>query len=289
MLAGKSNSHSNAALALNGFARLPLTLLYIVMGIAIAGVYQLTPALQTAVAESGRLDSLVPYFILNYLPAGIRGLLVAAILAAAMSSLDSAINSLSAITTQDFISRTKVFDHIRPIVMGRIITMAWGVLIIGFALVTGHIAPTVIESINKAGSLFYGPVLAAFVTGFALPRVTANGIFFGILAGVGTNLWLWLGQAGIHWMWWNVTGFIITLTAAWVMAWVMSIRGREHGASMAPPQKPKKPGWRGIHTGLCVYFLGMIGLVLIGSGMRPEYAPSMEISAGQSKAGMTNS
>jgi Na+/proline symporter len=101
-LSATSVAGAQRALVLNGVLRFPLTLAYAGLGLAIGAVALQQPALRDAV-PANRLDLLVPRFIELYLPSGARGLLVAAILAAAMSSLDSALNSLSAATLRDFV------------------------------------------------------------------------------------------------------------------------------------------------------------------------------------------
>ena len=84
-------------------------------------------------------------------------------------------------------------------------SVAWGILIIMFAFLLGG-EETVIERINKVGSAFYGPILAAFVTGVGIRRVQGGAIVTGVLAGVGINVVLWLGFGDVFWMWWNFTG-----------------------------------------------------------------------------------
>ena len=80
-----------------------------------------------------------------------------------MSSLDSALNSLSASTMRDFIQKWRPESN--QIKLGKIVTLIWGVMIIMFAFIVGGISDTVIEAINKIGSAFYGPILAAFLVG----------------------------------------------------------------------------------------------------------------------------
>ena len=110
--------------------------------------------------------ALVPRFIEHHVPSGARGLLVAAILAAAMSSLDSALNSLSASTLRDFVEPH--LGSTRALQAGRIVTLLWGVAIMGFAAVASSFSSSVVESINRVGALFYGPLLAAFACGILL-------------------------------------------------------------------------------------------------------------------------
>jgi SSS family solute:Na+ symporter len=134
-----------------------------------------------------------------------------------MSSLDSALNSLSAATMKDFIA-PHLKDSSRFLLISKLTTVSWGVLITGFAFLVGSISETVIESINKIGSAFYGPVLAAFVVGVLSRTATARSVTVGILSGVGFNLLLWFTSPGIYWMWWNLFGFLIAAGVCFLVA-----------------------------------------------------------------------
>ncbi|MBL0715683.1 MAG: sodium/solute symporter, partial [Desulfosarcina sp.] len=101
-LSARTTAETKISLMLNGFVRFPLTFLYVIMGVAIWAVYQNSPAL-LAGTPFGHPDYLVPHFVSQFIPAGLRGMIFAALLASAMSSLDSALNSLSAATMKDFV------------------------------------------------------------------------------------------------------------------------------------------------------------------------------------------
>ncbi|GAB5560339.1 MAG: sodium:solute symporter [Synoicihabitans sp.] len=218
-LLGTSRSReAQKAVLLGGVLRLPLTLLYIMLGIALGAVWQTQPELQGLVSME-RVDALVPQFLLTYVPVGLKGLILAAILAAAMSSVDSALNSLSAVTLRDFVqpwAGKAVGDH--PLA-GRIITVVWGVLVTGLALVADGLDRTVIEAINKVGSAFFGPVLATFVIGLSVRRVRGPAMLTGLLSGVAINLTAWLTAWPLHWMWWNVMGFGVATVVAVGLSW----------------------------------------------------------------------
>ena len=220
-MATESEDGTKRSLLLNGFARFPLTASYMLMGIAIYAVYVHSPELQAAIPE-GDYDYLVPQFVLIHLPTGIRGILFAAILSATMSTLDSVLNSLSASTMKDFVERANkgAGDNL---FLGKLVTVIWGIAITGFAFFVGNIDATVVEGINKIGSAFYGPILAAFLTGVISRRVNANGIFSGIIAGVGINICLWLFFPAIFWMWWNFFGLIITVAVAFLFSYLYPV------------------------------------------------------------------
>jgi SSS family solute:Na+ symporter len=214
-LSAKTVDEAKKALMLNGLARFPLTVLYILLGIAAFAVYQNTPELSSAI-PADKPDYLIPEYILLMLPTRLRALLFAALLAAAMSSLDSALNSLSASTMRDFVSKWK--SDADQINLGKITTVIWGILVTGFAFVVGGISDTVIEAINKIGSAFYGPILAAFLVGILSRKVTTRAMFIGILIGVAFNITLWLGFSEIYWMWWNLFGCVISAGIALLLS-----------------------------------------------------------------------
>ena len=105
--------------------------------------------------EGKKADLMVPVFIIKYLPNGIIGILIVAILSAAMSSFSSTVNSLSAVTIEDFIKRFKpnISDQ-QYITYSRLLSVFWGLVCLFFAFFAGNIEGTVIEVINKISSIF---------------------------------------------------------------------------------------------------------------------------------------
>lgn len=215
-LSASSIPHAQRLLAANALARFPLTLLYVGLGLLMAAAYARNDALRAAI-PANRLDFLVPRFIELVLPTGARGLLVAAVLAAAMSSLDSALNGLSAATMRDFVGARG--SARRQLATSRLVTLAWGVLITAIAMQAGNFASNVIEGINRVGALFYGPLLAAFACGILDPRATGPSVRVGVAAGLGVNLLLLLlyGPA-LFWMWWNISGVLVAALTCGLLA-----------------------------------------------------------------------
>ena len=193
---------------LSGVTRLPLTLLYMTLGLFLGAAAAQTPELAKLI-PADNLNQLVPQFIGNYLPNGIRGIVVAALLAAAMSSLDSALNGLSAATMRDFIAPGRDLSDQAALRISKLTTFAWGTAITLFAFVVGDLEDTVVEGINKIGAFFYGPLLMAFVMGIVSRRVTGLATLLGVAIGLATNVALYLAfGSDIHWTWWNVTGAV---------------------------------------------------------------------------------
>ena len=106
------------------------------------------------------------------------GLALVALFAAAMSSLDSVINSLSATTMEDFVRRFHSggkWSDTRELLYSRLLTVAWGAVTLSMAFYVGDIADTVLVTINKIGSLINGPVLGVFVLGILTRRCNGLG------------------------------------------------------------------------------------------------------------------
>ena len=227
ILSAMSLKEAKKALLFNGFMRFPTVLLYCLMGLLI-GTYALNTVEFSSLIPADKPDYMVPVFIANYLPAGAVGLLVAAIMAAAMSSLDSALNSLSAATLQDFVIPAKdgEMTEQEQFRMSKYLTLAWGVVTITLAFFAGAIAPTIIEAINKIGSLFYGPIIATFLIAMLSKRISGNSVNAGIVAGVLVNVILWLFFADVvFWFWWNATGFAATVLVS--MVWERGKQSKE--------------------------------------------------------------
>ncbi|MFU8813186.1 MAG: sodium:solute symporter [Balneolaceae bacterium] len=222
ILSSSDMKNVRRALLFNGFMRFPTVFLYCVMGLLIGTFALMTPEFLSLIPE-GRSDYLVPLFIVEQLPVGLVGLLVAAILAAAMSSLDSALNSLSAATVEDFVipakSKNEKPTEAESFRLSKKYTIVWGVVCVLLAFSAGNIAPTVIEAINKVGSMFNGPIIATFVLAILTKTATTKGVNIGIVAGVAFNLVLWLFfDDVIFWFWWNLTGFLVTVTVAMIVS-----------------------------------------------------------------------
>jgi len=203
---------TNQALFLNGLLRFPLVALYCLVGVGIAVLAADNPDfLQLLPTNNGipEYNLAVPVYMLMALPAGLVGLAMVALFAAAMSSLDSVINSLSATTMEDFVRRfssRQRTDH-EELMLSRWLTVFWGVVTLTMSFFVGDIAPTVLEAINKIGSLANGPILAVFMLGFFVERVTGPLATLGLLLGIAVNGVLWIAAPSVSWLWWNPIGF----------------------------------------------------------------------------------
>lgn len=259
-LSSRGVDHTRRSLALNGFLRFPLTLAYALMGLAMGAVLARSPEL-AALVPADQPDALLPAFVREHFPVGVRGLLVAALLSAAMSSLDSALNSLSATTLRDFVERRGKLPDRVALRWGRLTTVAWGVAATAFAFVVEHLEGTVLETINRIGSAFYGPILAAFLVGVLSSRGSARGIVTGILAGVATNLLLWATVPDLFWMWWNATGLAVAVAVGLLLPGPRT--ADQARLTLGGSGFRRAEGrWRTIHTALLAYFVVLLAALL---------------------------
>lgn len=214
LLASRDDGEARRALVLNGLLRFPLVLTYCGLGLLLAGLLRTDAAFAARMAGQPT-DSLVPIFMMTYVPVGLRGLLLAAILAAAMSSIDSALNSLAAVTLEDLLGRPPSAQNVW---LSRGVSLAWGLFAVASGLAFASTGGGVIELVNQVGSAFYGPILAVFVLGVWAPRVTGRAAILGVAAGLGANLGLGVLAPQVSWLWWNVSGFAATAGVALAVA-----------------------------------------------------------------------
>lgn len=216
-LCARNVDDANQALFINGLLRFPLVLLYCLIGAAIAVYAAGAPEFIETLPKNGTTPNYnlaVPLYMIQQLPTGVVGIAMVALFAAAMSSLDSVINSLSATTMEDFVRRFhsgENWSDTRELLYSRLLTMAWGIVTLALAFFVDDIASTVLVAINKIGSLINGPVLGVFALGILTTRSNGLGAKMGLFAGFGLNLFCWQFLPSLSWLWWNVFGLVATL------------------------------------------------------------------------------
>lgn len=213
LLAAQSDAAARRALLLNGLLRFPLVVTYCLFGLLLAGLLRSDAGFAARLAGQPA-DSLVPLFITGYLPTGLRGLLVAGILAAAMSSIDSALNSLAAVTLEDVFGREVSRQSVW---IGRATALAWGLFAVGSGFVFARSGSGILELVNQIGSAFFGPLLGVFTLGLLAPGLGGRSAVAGLAAGLATNLGLALYASGLSWLWWNPAGWLATVAAGLVL------------------------------------------------------------------------
>ena len=221
LFSAKDISTVRKALLCNGLMRFPITLTYCIMGLIIGTLVVQNPSFRSMIPQD-KPDLMIPIFIKEFLPHGVIGILLVAIFSAAMSSLSSTINSLSAATVEDFFNRDKKLPEDKYMRFSKMIALFWGTVCIVLAFFTGDIAKTVIEAINKIGSVFYGPIFATFIAAVAFRKTNFIGANAGLLIGVLVNVYLWLFCPQVFWFWWNAIGAFVTLITSIIVSMIMS-------------------------------------------------------------------
>jgi len=204
LLAARSRKESSAALLSSGVAILFQFALFLVVGVMLYVYYQ-TPA-----STFGKADRIYPTFIVSHLPPGIAGLLIAAILAAAMSNLSAALNSLSSSSMIDFYFRFRPdTDEKRRLRLSRLATLVWAIVLFGLAVIALHRVGRVVEVGLQIASVAYGALLGVFLLGVLTKRANQSGAIVGMVCGFTIELYLWLGTS-VPWTWWVMIGTVVT-------------------------------------------------------------------------------
>ncbi len=161
-------------------------------------------------SETNDKDYVFLYFIINYLPKGLLGLLLAVIFSAAMSSSASGLNSLAATTTIDIYKRnndTKSDKHY--VYATQFFTLFWGLVAIGFACISS-LFENLIQLVNIIGSIFYGTVLGIFLVGFYIKYVKGKAIFIAACVSQLTIFFIFYLDI-VSFLWLNFIGALLTI------------------------------------------------------------------------------
>ncbi len=166
----------------------------------------------TGDTPSGDVNYIFPRFVTTYLPLGMVGLIIAAILAAAMSTIAAELNSLATATVMDIYKR-----HVRPVAadahylnVSRIATGAWALWACVVAMYAASLG-SLIEVVNRFGSFFYGSLLGVFILAIGTKRATPAGAFWGLIAGMMAVATVAFHPATSHisYLWHNLIGAIV--------------------------------------------------------------------------------
>jgi SSS family transporter len=159
-----------------------------------------------------------PSFVVANMPMGVIGLIIAAIFAAAMSSISAELNALATATTIDFYRRhfKKEASDKHYVAFGRLATFVWGIFACIVAIYATNLG-SLIEVVNKFGSFFYGSLLGVFVLAIVVKRARARGAFFGLLFGI-ASVWVASNYTKIEFLWFNVVGCLVTVIAGYLIS-----------------------------------------------------------------------
>ena len=161
-------------------------------------------------------------FIINHLPNGIIGLLLAVIFAAAMSSTASELNALSATTLIDLYKRhTPNLSENHYVNMAKLFTLIWGIIAIVFAY-NGNLFENLIQLVNIIGSIFYGTILGIFLIAIFFKKIDSNPVFFAAIISEFLIIYCYLFEE-FGYLWLNVIGAVLTITIAYLLQEIQNI------------------------------------------------------------------
>jgi len=167
-------------------------------------------------AETNDKDYVFLYFILNYLPKGLLGLLLAVIMSAAMSSSASGLNSLAATTTIDIYKRNVSIKSDKHYVYAtQYFTLFWGIIAIGFACISS-LFENLIQLVNIIGSIFYGTVLGIFLIGFYVNSIKGKAVFIGACISQLAIFYIFYLDI-VSFLWLNAIGAFLTFILSFII------------------------------------------------------------------------
>ncbi len=207
-----------------------VALLFFIVGIFLWGYFQAYPMQLAGIADPNRV---LPQFIATKMPWGVAGLIVAAVLAAAMSSVDSAVSALSNTATIDFYRRFGGSEG-SSMRFARGITILWGILSIIIGLVVASMGKNLLVLALSFTSLFTGALLGLFILAVGVKRASGWGAFLGAISGM---LVLALVTKGldlhISWPWYPVISMTTTVSVGWIVSVLSPRRDRGMISSIA--------------------------------------------------------
>jgi solute:Na+ symporter, SSS family len=213
LLAARSERQSKLALLSSGAAILFQFALFLLAGVMLFAYYRV-PA-----EQFGKADRIYPTFIVTRMPHAIAGLLIAAILAAAMSNLSAALNSLSSSSIMDFYVRFRpkagaAAGAASQLRIARIATVLWAIVLFALAVLALHRAGRVVEVGLQIASIAYGAMLGVFLLGVLTKRANQSGAIVGMTCGFCTEVYLW-HSSRIAFTWWVMIGTCVTFAVGY--------------------------------------------------------------------------
>jgi SSS family transporter len=219
LLAAKNERQSVLALLSSAVAVFFQFALFLFVGTMLF-VYYRVPS-----SSFGRADRIYPTFIVSRMPHGVGGLLIAAVLAAAMSNLSAALNSLSSSSIVDFYVRFRpTVDETKRLRLARVATVAWALVLFALALLALHRVSRVVEVGLQIASIAYGALLGVFLLGVLTKRANQSGAIIGMLCGLAIELYLWQSSR-VAFTWWVAIGTCVTFTVGYAASLLFFSKG----------------------------------------------------------------
>jgi SSS family transporter len=217
LLAARSQGEGRLALLASWFVIFFQFSLFLVIGVILFVYYR-----DLGLAPPKPADRIYPQFIWNNLPPGVAGLVIAAVLAAAMSNLSAALNSLASTTVMDFYRRMSSRERSDAAWLGlaRRVTLVWGAILFAIAVLAQGVQ-SVLEAGLTIASVVYGALLGVFLLGVLTRRVQEKAAMAGMVAGLAAMVFV-RGYTAIAFTWYVVIGTSVTFLTAWLASFVLN-------------------------------------------------------------------
>ena len=216
LLAARSQRESRAALFGSWVIIFVQFSLFLLIGVILYVFYK-----TTGLSAPSPTDRIYPDFVWRYLPTGVAGLIIAAILAAAMSNLSAALNALASTSIMDFYKPIaarlgKRHSEAHFLRLARGATVAWGLVLLGIGYTARHWG-SVLEAGLSIASIIYGSLLGVFLLGVLTKRVGQNSAIAGMLAGLAVMAGVKLSTT-IAWTWYVLIGTSVTFCVGYLIS-----------------------------------------------------------------------
>jgi SSS family transporter len=217
LLSARTQRESKLALLSSGVFVLFQFALFLLVGAMLFVFYKLYPP----AAAFAKTDLIFPTFIVTRMPQAIRGLLIAAILAAAMSNLSAALNSLASTSVMDLYARLRPqSSDEKRLKLARLSTIGWALILFALAIIARN-GGRVVEVGLSIASVAYGALLGVFLLGVLTKRATETGSMAGMLCGFVFNLYLWQFTK-VSFTWYVAFGSALTFAIGYLVSLVTS-------------------------------------------------------------------
>jgi SSS family solute:Na+ symporter len=271
-LAAKDIGDAKKSFLMMGFGAFFIYFLFVLLGVLFYAYY--------GGREFENGNTIILQFAADYGLPGLMGIIAAAVMAASMSSLDSAFNSMATVSTVDFYQR-----YYRPdesgqhyLVVSRIFTAIWALFIIVPALLFAGSEGSILETLSKVGSYFVGAKLSMFLLGFFSRDTTERGLLIGVAVGFVT-VWFVATRTDIAWPWFCAIGGSVNIVVSYVASLLIDGRQPSHSpytvrgqrdAFAAAGRAQEEGGWAtlpgkvdGVSWWLLVFFLACLGFLYL--------------------------
>lgn len=220
-LAAKNIGDAKKSFLMMGYAAFFIYFLFMLLGVLFYGYYE------GREFENG--NTIILHFVAEYGLPGLMGIIAAAVIAASMSSLDSALNSMATVSTVDFYQRyfKPKEDSRHYLVVSRWFTLLWAAAIVGPAILYSQSEGSILQTLSQVGAYFVGAKLSMYGLGFFSKQATERGVLVGVFLGF-VVIWMVATQTDIAWPWYCLIGGVVNVVVSLIASYVIDGKQEEY-------------------------------------------------------------